>query len=195
MPFSNRIPVHPQGSQTTRDDAERGLEHEKPEHTGDGRRHRVRPDQQRLVDARTLDVLVGLRRQKQSNRQRQPRHGYGKNHCVHHGAVVVGIFEELAIVFEPDEIRLQAERILKQERLPDRLRGRPIEKDDGHRELRRKQQQREQQSAEDRALFHVARSALSLLHGRRIAGTLAEPEPVAIRVAQLELPHAVLCHA
>ena len=46
-----------------------GREHEQPQHAGHRRRHRVGPDQQRLVDGRAADHAVGHHRQQQRDRQ------------------------------------------------------------------------------------------------------------------------------
>ena len=74
-----RVPVDAERAQAARHQAERGLEHEEPQHAGNGGRHRVGPDQQRLVDAGALDALVGLHREQQRDRQRERADGDGED--------------------------------------------------------------------------------------------------------------------
>ena len=57
LPLSSGFQSTPSQRSPRATSAERGLEHEQPQHAGDGGRHRIGPDQQRLVDAGALDGL------------------------------------------------------------------------------------------------------------------------------------------
>ena len=151
-----RVPGHAEAFQPVRDDPERGIEQEEPKHRGDGRRHRVGPDQQRLVDVGAADHAVGEHRQHQ--RDGQPENGHQQRE---HGRglerrQVVLVAEEILEVLEPDELRIGAEGILHQQRLIQRLRRRQEEEDERDDELRRDQRVRQPARLETGSLFHGA---------------------------------------
>src|SRR3546814_5820180 len=53
------------------DKPDRGIEEEQPQHAGDGRGHRIGPDEQRLVARRALDHAIRHDRQQQCQTERQ----------------------------------------------------------------------------------------------------------------------------
>src|SRR3712207_6866303 len=57
-----RSPIDSEPPQSLRHNAERGLEHEQPQHAGHRRCDRVGPDQQGAVRQRAAELLVGLDR-------------------------------------------------------------------------------------------------------------------------------------
>jgi len=67
---------------------------------------------------------------------------------------IAGVAEQGLIVLEPDELGRDAERILQQKALPDRLAGRPVEEHDGDGELRQQQQGRHREPVEIGVLLH-----------------------------------------
>ena len=150
----HRIPVDARRLDRPRQRAQRRMEHEDPQHAGDGGSDRVGPDQERLEGVPGLQVLVGLRRQQERAGQRQDRDGAGEDHRGHHRAVIFGLLEQRAVILEADEFRRQAERVLEQEGLPDRLRGRPVEEDEGNGELREDQQIGQQLVRKEGSFFH-----------------------------------------
>ena len=120
-----------------------GLNRKQPQHAGDRRRDRVGPDQQRLVDRGAADDAVGEHREQQRERQAERRRPARENTAVTLNDVEVGrVVEQVAEVVEPDELRVAAERVLDQQRLPDRLARRPEEEDQRDDDLRRDQQRR-----------------------------------------------------
>ena len=131
LPLSSGFQSTPERAQAARHQAERGLEHEEPQHAGDRRRHRIGPDQQRLVDAGALDRACRPAPPAAArSTATAPSTAMEKIAVVRHGAVVVALREQIAIVLEPDEIGLQPEGVLQQERLPHRLARRPVEEDE-----------------------------------------------------------------
>ena len=158
--IEQRIPVHAHAAQRFCEHAERGLEHEEPEHAGHRRGDRIGPDHQRLVGAARLEVLVGLRGEQERNGEREPGDQRREDRGGQHRAVILRLGEQRDVVFKPDEFGHQAERVLAQERLPDRLARRPVEENDGDDELREQQQVGQQLAVEDGGFFHSPRSSL-----------------------------------
>src|SRR5947208_3251777 len=83
-----------------------------------------------------------------------------------------GIGEERPEVGEAHELGREAERILALRRGYDRLRRRPHEEHDGHRELRGEQEVGQPAPAEDDALLHCLRVRLLELLQLRVAAGL-----------------------
>jgi hypothetical protein len=96
-------------------------------------RHRIRPDQQRAIDAGAADRLVGHDRKQQSERERGSGDRRGERKRSDNGVEIFRLGEKIGVILEPDETGRQPERILQQERLPHRLRRRPIEEDQNDR--------------------------------------------------------------
>ena len=99
-----RVPVDAEVAQAARHHAERGLEHEQPQHAGDRGRDRVGPDQQRAVDAGAASCLSAcvasssaIESESERDRRRRRRRGADR-------PIVVGLREQIAIVLEPDEL-------------------------------------------------------------------------------------------
>ena len=138
------------------DDADRRREQEQPQHAGDRRRHRVGPDQQRLVD-RARRARRGRRTPRAAARSTSPTTATSTREDRRdlERREVVRVVEQRREVVEPDELGLRAERVLHQQRLVERLRRRPEEEDERDRDLRRDQRVRQPRRAEDDALFHA----------------------------------------
>ena len=100
-----RIPVNAHRAQRPRQRAERGMEHEDPEHAGDRGRHRIGPDQQRLVGAGGLQVLVGLGRKQQRDRERQRRDQRREHQRRQHRRVIFGLARTASGSFQDRRIR------------------------------------------------------------------------------------------
>ncbi|KTT92448.1 hypothetical protein NS44R_14515 [Mammaliicoccus sciuri] len=120
------------------------MQHEHPEHADDRRRNRIGPDQERAVERRTAQRLVGQHGEQQRERQRGHRDREREREGPDNRGEIGRVLEQLEIVLEPDEAGGQAEGVLQQEGLDHRLRGRPVEKDQDDRELRGNQRVRQQ---------------------------------------------------
>src|SRR5690606_3149754 len=81
---------------------------------------------------------------------------------------IVAIAEKRCEIVEPDELAPEAERILEQHRLVQRLACRPDEEHERDYELWSYQRERQPRGPEDRALLHV--SAIPLAEASTAAG-------------------------
>jgi hypothetical protein len=127
------------------------VEHEDPEHARDRRRDRVGPDQQGAVGRPAPDLAVGLHGEEQGEGEGGDRHSGREQRRGGDDTPVLGVAEEVAIVVEADEGGGEAEGVLQEEGLVERLARRPVEEHHRHRDLRKEQRVGEKLAAEDRA--------------------------------------------
>ncbi len=164
------VPVDARAVQPVRDDAQRRIEQEQPQHGGDRRRHRVGPDEQRLVDRGAAHDPVGEHREDQRDHEAEHRHQQREHGGHLERAEVVLVVVQVAEVVEPDELQAAAERILDEHRLVDRLARRPEEEHDRDGDLRQDQRVGQPPRPEADALFHRHGVRLPPGVGRRRAG-------------------------
>ncbi|MGY4413650.1 hypothetical protein ACVWW4_005386 [Bradyrhizobium sp. LB7.1] len=149
-----RIPVDAGFAQIAREHAERGMQHEDPEHADHGRRDGVGPDQQRAIQRAAAHRLVRHDRQQQGHGERRDRDREREEEGPDDRLEIGGVTEEIEIIVEPDEAGRETEGVLEQEGLNDSLRSRPVEKDQDDRELRGNQRIGQQLRLENGLLLH-----------------------------------------
>src|SRR5947209_1868055 len=153
-----------------RQDAQRRIEHEHPQHADDGRRHRIGPDQQRAIERAAAQRLIGHDRQQQGQRKRGACDRERENKGPGDRREIIGLAQKLPVILEPYEDRRESKGILKQKRLQHRLRGRPVKEYQNDGKLRRDQHIGQQPRLEDRLLLHDIRKgeAGRIMRARRV---------------------------
>ena len=135
-----RVPVDAGVVQRDGQDADRGREHEQPQHADHGRRDGVGPDQQGLVEAGAADHAV----RHDGKQQRHAQADHGHQHREHGGdaeRVQVGLLlEQFDEVVDADELGRQAEGVFEPHGLPHGLSGGQEEEDHCDDDLRQQQQ-------------------------------------------------------
>ncbi len=104
------VPVDAPALEHVGDDADRGREHERPQHAGDRRRHGVGPDQQRLVGHRAAQHAVGHGREQQRDRDAEERHQHAEQRGDLERVEVVAVREQGGEVREADELASSGRR-------------------------------------------------------------------------------------
>ena len=164
-PLSRWFQSKPMRAQRVGDDADRRREHEQPQHAGDRRRHRVGPDQQRLVDRGAAHHAVGHDRQHQRDAEAE----HGDQHREHRGDLerleVGRVGEQPPKFSRPTNSVRGAEGILHQHALLHRLRRRPEEEHDDDHHLRRHQRPGQPRSSGRGRAFRCHLSPPSRLNG------------------------------
>ncbi len=153
------VPVIAQLPQIPRHHANAGVEHEHPEHPGDGRGHGVGPDQQRAIGARRFHQPVGHDRQKQRRDHRRQSDQRGKDRRGQERRAVIGVPEQVFEISKPHELRREAEGIGNEERLPDRLPCRIEEEHRRDKHLRGNEAERQEPAFERDTFFHARSGA------------------------------------
>ena len=133
------VPLVAQGPQPQREDAVGRAEQEQPEDPGHRGRDRIGPQQRAPVNRRALYHPVRQDREQEPGGQREKGGGDAELGGDEHRFEIMRIVEQFLEVLEPDELTSQTEGILHQERLKQRLAGRPYEEDKRDDDLRRQQ--------------------------------------------------------
>jgi hypothetical protein len=131
-----RIPGKAIAPQQIGERAHGRIEHEEPEHAGDGRRDGIRPDQQRAIEALTAHDLVGGCGKKQRDAHRNHGRQKTENHRHLQRVNIVRIGQNRFEVGKADEATLQPKRILPHHGLVQCLTGWPEEEDERQYDLR-----------------------------------------------------------
>ncbi len=128
------VPVHAQPAKGIGHHAIGRSEHEQPQHARHRRRHRVGPDQQRLVGRCAAQHAVGHHGQQQGDDQAEAGHHDGELRRHLEGGQVARVVEQALKIGHTHELRGEAESVLLQHALVQRLRSRPEEEHehDGH---------------------------------------------------------------
>ncbi|MPN09557.1 hypothetical protein SDC9_156848 [bioreactor metagenome] len=148
------VPVVADAFQRIRHYAERGREHEHPQHARDDRCHGVGHDEQRLVDHGAAHDAVGKDRQRQRDDNAKARHQHREHRRAIKGLVIARVVEQLDEVVQPHPFAAQAEGIFHLEGLQDGLCGRPEKEDADDYQLGQQKRPGQPGGTEKYAFFH-----------------------------------------
>ena len=129
------VPVKPRLAQQIRHHAQRGGEHEHPQHARHGRGHRIRQQQCGFVHQGPAHDAVGKDGQHQRDGDARDRDGDREKCRRLERGEIARVFKQVAEVFQPHPFGGHAKGILHLERLHQRLARRPEEEDADHDQL------------------------------------------------------------